>query len=73
MRLQRRISENVLPFHTIIFISWNWNSLDETLVNAHLVEIPGLGTLTVGGLAGVDLEVLGRQTDGALDAEVLVK
>ena len=49
------------------------NSLDETLVDAHLEEIPGLGTLTVGGLAGVDLEVLGGQTDGALDAEVLVK
>lgn len=45
--------------------------LDETLVDAHLVAVPGLGTLTTGGLAGGDLEGLGGETDGALDAEVL--
>ena len=48
------------------------NILDETLVDAHLVAVPGLGTLTARGLAGGDLEGLGGQTDGALDAEVLV-
>jgi hypothetical protein len=40
-------------------------------VDAHLVHVPGLGTLTARGLAGGDLEDLGGQTDGALDAEVL--
>lgn len=45
--------------------------LDEALVDAHLKGVPGLGTLTTGGLAGGDLEGLGWQTDGALDAEVL--
>lgn len=47
------------------------NVLDETLVDAHLVEIPGLGTLTARSLTGGDLEVLGGQTNGALDGEVL--
>lgn len=46
--------------------------LDEALVDAHLVGVPGLGTLTARRLAGGDLEVLGGQADGALDAEVLV-
>lgn len=45
--------------------------LNQTLVDAHLVEIPGLGTLTARGLTGGDLEVLGGQADGALDAQVL--
>lgn len=45
--------------------------LDETLVNAHLVAVPSLGTLTTGGLAGGNLQDLGGETDGALDAEVL--
>ena len=40
-------------------------------MNAHLVEIPGLGTLTVGGLTGGDLQSLGGQTDGTLDLEGL--
>jgi hypothetical protein len=41
-------------------------------VDAHLVGVPGLGTLTVRGLTGGDLEDLGGETDGALDAELLV-
>lgn len=40
-------------------------------MDAHLVEIPSLGTLTARSLTGGDLEVLGGQTDGALDGEVL--
>ena len=40
-------------------------------MDAHLKGVPGLGTLTTGGLAGGDLEGLGWETDGALDAEVL--
>lgn len=47
-------------------------ALDETLVDAHLVAIPGLGTLTARSLTGGDLEGLGGQTDRALGAEVLV-
>ena len=41
-------------------------------MDAHLVAVPGLGTLTAGGLAGGDLERLGGQADGALGAQVLV-
>ena len=41
--------------------------LNQTLVNAHLVVIPGLGTLTVGSLAGRDVQGLSGKTDGALD------
>ena len=39
------------------------NVLNKTLVNAHLVHIPGLGTLTVGGLTGGDVQGLGWETD----------
>lgn len=45
--------------------------VDQALVNAQLVHVPGLATLTARRLAGRDLEVLGRQPDGALDREVL--
>lgn len=48
-----------------------YNLLDEALVDAELVEIPGLGTLTARSLTGLDLEGLGGQADGTLDAEVL--
>lgn len=47
------------------------NILYETLVDAHLVLVPGLGTLTVGGLPGANLEALGGQTDGTLHLEGL--
>lgn len=46
--------------------------LDKALVNAHLIGVPGLGTLTVGGLPGGVLEDTGRETDRALDPEALV-
>lgn len=46
--------------------------VDEALVDAHLKGVPGLGTLTVGGFTGGDLQVLGGEADGSLDAEVLV-
>lgn len=45
--------------------------LNQTLVDSHLKGVPGLGTLTVRSLAGGDSEVLGWETDWALDAEVL--
>jgi hypothetical protein len=40
-------------------------------VNAHLEHVPCLGTFSVRCLTGADLQVLGWQTDGALDAQVL--
>lgn len=33
-------------------------------MDAHLVGVPGLGTLTARSLTGGDLEVLGGETDG---------
>jgi len=46
--------------------------VDETLVDSHLVEVPGLGTFTVWGLTGVDSKSLGWHTDRALDSELLL-
>jgi hypothetical protein len=45
--------------------------LNQSLVESHLKGIPGLRTLTTGGLAGGDLEGLGGQADGAFDAKFL--
>ena len=45
--------------------------VDEALVDAHLVHVPGLGTLTVGGLTGGDLENLGRHADWACSLQSL--
>jgi len=46
--------------------------VDETLVDLHLITVPGLGTLTARGLTGGDAEDLGGETDGSLDTEVLI-
>lgn len=46
--------------------------VDETLVDLELVPVPSLGTLTTGSLTGGDLENLGGETDGALDAKLLL-
>lgn len=40
-------------------------------MNTHFVRVPGLGTLTARRLASGDLQRLGWQTDGSLDAQVL--
>ena len=40
-------------------------------MNSHLVHVPRLASLTARRLAGSDLQPLGRQADGALDAEIL--
>jgi len=40
-------------------------------VDAHLVHVPSLGTLTAGSFACADLKRLGGQADGAFDAEIL--
>ena len=40
-------------------------------MDAQLVLVPGLRTLTVGGLTGGDLKGLGGKTDGTLDVEGL--
>lgn len=52
-------------------LSWSVE-VDETLVDAHLEAIPGLGSLSAWGLAGGDAEHLGRHADWALDNKVLV-
>lgn len=46
--------------------------VDEALVDAHLEAVPGLGALTAGRLARRVLQHLGRQADGAFDAQLLV-
>ena len=46
--------------------------VDEALVNAHLIGVPSLGTLTARSLTGGNLKALCGQADGALDAELLV-
>lgn len=40
-------------------------------MQSHLESVPGLGTLTAGGLAGGDLEGLSWEADGAFDTEIL--
>ena len=40
-------------------------------MNAHLIRIPRLTPLTTRRLPRRDLQALGRETNGALDAEVL--
>ena len=40
-------------------------------MDSHLEGVPGLGTLTTGGLTGGDLEALGWKTDWALDGKTL--
>ena len=46
--------------------------VNQPLMNPHLISIPSLRTLTVGGLPGGDFKDLGGQSDGALDFEILV-
>ena len=41
-------------------------------MDSHFESIPGLGTLTAGGLSGGDLEDLGGDADGALGLVLLV-
>lgn len=45
-------------------------NVDQTLVNAHLIGIPGLRTLTIRSFTGGDLENLGGETDGALGVKL---
>ena len=45
--------------------------IDQSLVDSHLVGVPGLGTLSVGGLSGGDFEDLGWESDGSLDSQFL--
>jgi len=45
--------------------------INQTLVDSHLESIPGLGSFTTRSLTGGNLQGLGGQTDGTLDAEIL--
>ena len=47
--------------------------IDEALVDAHLEAVPGVGTLTTGGLTGGDAKDLGGHADGAGNVELLVE
>ncbi|TNV86313.1 hypothetical protein FGO68_gene12968 [Halteria grandinella] len=47
-------------------------NVDDSLVDAHLESVPGLGTLTARRLTGGDLEDLGRDADGSLGLVALV-
>ena len=47
------------------------NLLDQTLVDPHLIGIPSLGALTTRRLARGDFQVLGGQTHGTLDTQIL--
>jgi hypothetical protein len=46
--------------------------VDEALVDAHLVAVPSVGTITARALASGDAEGAGGQADGALDLDLLV-
>jgi hypothetical protein len=52
-------------------ISWRMQ-VDEALVDPHLEAVPGVGTLSAGGLAGGDAQSLGRHADRSLNLELLV-
>merc|ERR1711946_703 len=45
--------------------------INDTLMNAHLVSVPSLGTFTTGSLAGGDSQNLRWHADWALNTEVL--
>ena len=47
------------------------NVLNQPLVNPHLESIPSLATLTTRRLSRCDLQMLCRQADGTLHAQVL--
>lgn len=46
--------------------------IDDTLVDAHLEAVPGVGTLSAGRLTGGDLENLGGHAGGSLDLNTLI-
>ena len=47
--------------------------IDEPLVDTHLESVPGVGTLTTGGLTGGDAKDLVGHADGAGHVELLVE
>jgi len=46
--------------------------VDETFVDLEFVTVPGFGTLTARGFTSGNLQDLGGESDGSLDAKVLV-
>jgi len=67
LRLTQLLAPHTLPKMPRIWI----HLLNQTLVDPHLIRIPSLGALTTRRLARGDFQVLGGQTHGALDAQVL--
>lgn len=47
------------------------DQIDESLVDSHLITVPGVGTLTTGRLAGSDNQSLGGETGRTTDSEAL--
>ena len=65
LRLQTLIS------HSLPNILRQWmNILNQTLVDPHLEAIPGLRALATRGLTSGDLEDLGWEADGSLNAKI---
>ena len=60
-----------MPKTTPIALLPGRDVLNQTLVDAHLICIPGFTTLTAWCLPRSDFQTLGWETDGALHAEVL--
>lgn len=47
--------------------------IDDSLVDAHLISVPGVGTLTARRLSGGDSQDLGRDSSGAANFITLVR
>lgn len=51
---------------------WRAVQINDALVDAHLVAVPGLGALTTGGFAGGDAQNLGGHAHRSLDLQLFV-
>eukprot|EP00455_Lapot_gusevi_P006700 TRINITY_DN1286_c0_g1_i13.p1 TRINITY_DN1286_c0_g1~~TRINITY_DN1286_c0_g1_i13.p1 ORF type:complete len:102 (+),score=8.94 TRINITY_DN1286_c0_g1_i13:220-525(+) len=46
--------------------------VNDAFVDLHLIDVPGVGTVTARGLTGGDLQGAGGQADGTADLDLLV-
>lgn len=66
--------ENPKTEHRGAYLTKNFRrrvEVDEPLVDAELIEVPGLGTFTVGRLTGVQTKSLCREPNWAFDVNLL--
>ena len=61
---------NTDPYNLLHNLRWAVK-INQSLVDRHFVCIPSLGSFTTRGLAGSDLQVLGRHANRTLDLELL--